>query len=105
MLENIKMVLGLPNEDLSKDNLINYHIKVYTNQVLIYCGLDTLPEALNSVVEALVLDRMSFGNQGKVKKKKIDDFEVEFAVDSVTSDLDPYKTILDKFKGKKVKFV
>ncbi|EJO5347145.1 phage head-tail connector protein [Clostridium botulinum] len=54
MLENIKMILGI--QDDSKDNIINYYIKRYTDKILSYCHLRELPHQLEGFIEEKVIN-------------------------------------------------
>jgi len=55
MLENIKMLLGIKSDDVSKDVIINYWINYYTKMVLKYTHRETLNSDLESIIEQMVI--------------------------------------------------
>lgn len=98
MLENIKLVLGIT--DNSKDSLIQYYINSYQNIILAYCNILELPVQLESVIERLIISKMS-GNDGTIKSETIGDYRVDY--NTSEEELTPYIKILNRFR--RVKFV
>jgi hypothetical protein len=107
MLDNIKLVLGIT--DTSKDGLIQYYINATVKKILAYTNRIELPEALESVVEEIVIPKMKASLSGSsttsnVKSEKIGDYEIQYNTDSNSNnELSPYLDILDKFIIKKVR--
>jgi len=67
MLENIKMLLSLQEEDTTKDAVIEYWINHYSKMILKYCHLDTLSADMDSIIEQMVVARMGgIGSSGNI---------------------------------------
>lgn len=96
MLEHIKMLLTI--SDISKDDLINYHIEVVTNKILNFTGQDALPTSLQYIVEEIVVDRIN-GKQRNVKTVNNGTTTIEY---SNTNELQPYEKELSRYKTMKV---
>lgn len=98
MLGNIKLLLGIATEDTTKDAVINYHIKVVTNNLLIYCSIPVLPIELEYIVVEIVVKRLE---GDKVKRVKMGDYEKEYLTPNVSEDeFSPYKNILKTYTNK-----
>ncbi len=80
MLDNIKMLLGITDED--KDNLINYYIDMCVQTLLNMIKLEELPEELNFVIERKVIQLMQGGLEGQ-RVTQIDrgDYKVKYEYD------------------------
>ncbi len=110
MLENIKMLLGISNEDTSKDNIINYYIKTITVKVLRYCKLESLIIDLEPFIEnkvALILK--SQNTNSDVKSIQRGDTTINYNDQKNQFELTELTTLekeeLDKYKIRKVKFI
>lgn len=91
MLNNIKLMLGIAEDDTSKDNIINLYIKKVTQLVLNECNILELPVALEgfvedkvkAVVEAAGIVNNGGGstNTGEIKAVTRGDTKIEYNVD------------------------
>lgn len=92
MLNNIKLMLGISEDDTSKDNIINLYIKKVTQLVLNECNILELPVALEgfvedkvkAVVEAAGIVNNGGGstNTGEIKSVTRGDTKIEYNVGS-----------------------
>lgn len=92
MLNNIKLMLGIAEDDTSKDNIINLYIKKVTQLVLNECNILELPTALEgfvedkvkAVVEAAGIVNNGGGstNTGEIKAVTRGDTKIEYNVGS-----------------------
>ena len=57
MLEKIKMLLGIAEEDESKDDLINLLISLCKNEAVDFCNLPEYDSKLDSAVISMVIER------------------------------------------------
>lgn len=57
MLEKIKMLLGIAEEDESKDDLINLFISLCKNEAVDFCNLPEYDSKLDSAVISMVIER------------------------------------------------
>lgn len=57
MLEKIKMLLGIVEEDESKDDLINLLISLCKNEAVDFCNLPEYDSKLDSAVISMVIER------------------------------------------------
>jgi len=65
MLEKIKILLGLSEEDESKDDLLNTLISLCKDEAIDYCNLDEYSSKLDSAVIAMVIERYNkIGTEG-----------------------------------------
>lgn len=86
MLEQIKIVLGIT--DTSKDNLINYHIKNISNEVMNYCNIKAIPTNLESFIQNKVISIFRYeSNENKGIKSMVEgDVKLEFAIENNGAD-------------------
>lgn len=99
MFEIIKMLLGIPESDGDKDNVILYHLQSVTQLIKNYCNRPDLPEELESVVIDKVVKIMSEGDSlGAVKSLAIGDTTTQFDTTRTQDILDDVKSQLNKFK-------
>ena len=92
MLENIKLLLGIDEDDTSKDKIINLYILKVTQLVLNECNISELPFELEGFVEDKVvavvgnLGIVNNGggsvNTGEIKSVTRGDTRIEYNVDS-----------------------
>lgn len=92
MLDNIKLMLGIAEDDTSKDKIINLYIKKVTQLVLNECNILELPTALEgfvedkvkAVVEAAGIVNNGGGstNTGEIKAVTRGDTKIEYNVGS-----------------------
>lgn len=92
MLNNIKLMLGIAEDDTSKDKIINLYIKKVTQLVLNECNILELPVALEgfvedkvkAVVEAAGIVNNGGGstNTGEIKSVTRGDTKIEYNVGS-----------------------
>lgn len=111
MLENIKMLLGISIEDTSKDNIINYWIKIYKSKIIKYCHINDnseLDEELINILEQIVINKM--GGVGSettgtppvekgVKSISRGDYTVTYFSGSESADSSSSKTSDDNFES------
>lgn len=65
MLEKIKLLLGLAEEDESRDDLINTLISLCKDQAVDFCNLDEYSSKLDSAVISMVIERYNkIGTEG-----------------------------------------
>ena len=57
MLEKIKMLLGIAEEDESKDDLINLLISLCKDEAVDFCNLPEYDSKLDSAVISMVIER------------------------------------------------
>lgn len=57
MLEKIKILLGIAEEDESKDDLINLLISLCKNEAVDFCNLPEYDSKLDSAVISMVIER------------------------------------------------
>ena len=57
MLEKIKMLLGIAEEDESKDDLINLLISLCKDEAVDFCNLPKYDSKLDSAVISMVIER------------------------------------------------
>lgn len=57
MLEKIKMLLGITEEDESKDDLINLLISLCKDEAVDFCNLPEYDSKLDSAVISMVIER------------------------------------------------
>ncbi len=57
MLEKIKMLLGIAEEDESKDDLINLFISLCKDEAVDFCNLPEYDSKLDSAVISMVIER------------------------------------------------
>lgn len=57
MLEKIKMLLGIVEEDESKDDLINLLISLCKDEAVDFCNLPEYDSKLDSAVISMVIER------------------------------------------------
>lgn len=57
MLEKIKILLGIAEEDESKDDLINLFIRLCKDEAVSFCNLSGYDSKLDSVVISMVIER------------------------------------------------
>lgn len=57
MLEKIKMLLGIAEEDEGKDDLINLLISLCKNEAVDFCNLPEYDSKLDSAVISMVIER------------------------------------------------
>lgn len=90
LIENIKILANITGT--SKDTLIEYWIKVYTDRILLYCSLEELPASLENVVEQIVAkiikEKITNPSDAPVKSMSRGDYSVTYAIDNSTG-LDP----------------
>lgn len=92
MLNNIKLMLGISEDDTSKDNIINLYIKKVTQLVLNECNILELPVALEGFVEdkvkavveaaGIVNNGGDSTNTGEIKSVTRGDTKIEYNVGS-----------------------
>ena len=56
MLKQIKILLGIPDTDTSKDALLELLLDTTVDMVFNYCGITELPEGLERVVVRMTVD-------------------------------------------------
>ncbi|UZQ49855.1 phage head-tail connector protein [Clostridium kluyveri] len=111
MLENIKMLLGISDDDTSKDKLINYYINIITTKVLKYCKLDELVSGLNQFIENKVFSiiKSMDNTAGDVKSVQRGDTTISYNQQKT-----PFETVeltasekeeLDEYKVRKVRML
>lgn len=65
MLEKIKLLLGLAEDDESRDDLINTLISLCKDQAIDFCNLDEYISKLDSAVISMVIERYNkIGTEG-----------------------------------------
>ena len=57
MLEKIKMLLGIAEEDESKDDLINLLVSLCKDEAVDFCNLPEYDSKLDSAVISMVIER------------------------------------------------
>ena len=97
MLENIKMLLEIPLDDTSQDNLINYYIETTKQKILNYTGQTEFPTGLDYIVEEIVYNKMN-GTNPNVKVVQRGDVSIEYS----QNELYPYRQELILYKTMKV---
>ena len=81
MLDNIKMLLGITDDE--QDRLLEYYINLCTQTLLNLLKLDNLPKQLESCVERKVVQLMQGGLEGQ-RVTQIDrgDYKIKYEYDS-----------------------
>ena len=106
-LERIKIILGIDDDDDTKDALLTILLENAMNALCVYLGVDTLPNSLKYIAQELTVSRYNkIGAEG-ISTEKIGELSTTYSV----NDLGRYKDILKMYKdnnglsGKKVKFI
>lgn len=111
MLGNVKMLLGIADDDTSKDKLINYYIGIITTKVLKHCKLPKLVPELNQFIENKVFSIMkSMDNTaGDVKSVQRGDTTISYNSQATQSEAIQLtaseKEELDEYKARKVRML
>lgn len=101
MFDNIRTLLGIDDNDHSKDKIIFLQIKNVTADVLAYCNIEELPEALEGTVVDIVVIRINrMGSEG-MKTESIGQVSTNY-VDDADAIPQPMKAKLNRFR--RVKF-
>lgn len=111
MIEKIKTLLKLKNFEC--DDVIEIYVSLVTQKVLNYCGISSLPEALNLIVMEMVINEygsriielVSGSTTGKVGSVKRGDTEIVYdnKEDSGSTDfISNYRLQLDPFRRMKL---
>jgi hypothetical protein len=53
MLESVKTILGIT--DTSKDDILNLYIYLVQDEILNYCGIDSIPDGLQSIADYMTI--------------------------------------------------
>lgn len=79
MLEKIKIILGIDENNTESDIILNLMIEDTTTAILNYCNIKQLPEQLEYVVRQIVVD--SFNNEAgnNVASIKRGDTQITYA--------------------------
>lgn len=108
---NVKMLLGIADDDTSKDKLINYYIGIITTKVLKHCKLPELVPELNQFIENKVFSIMkSMDNTaGDVKSVQRGDTTINYneqkSLDETVQFTASEKGELDEYKARKVRML
>ena len=101
LLSRVKLIMNIT--DTSRDAVISELLNNITGAVLLYCGAEELPTALEFVVVEATVSRMNrLGSEG-LKSENIDVIGLNYIEDT----LSPYVPYLDSVKKsmKKVRFL
>ena len=91
MLENIKLMLGLEDDNTKFDKMISLYISKITSAILDYCNISELNKTLESFIEdkvyVLMNPKIKGGTQntGEVKAVTRGDTKIDYNVASTTS--------------------
>ncbi|MEA5008235.1 phage head-tail connector protein [Clostridium tyrobutyricum] len=111
MLENVKMLLGIADDDTSKDKLINYYINTITTKVLKHCKIVELIPELNQFIENKVFSIMkSIDNTASdVKSVQRGDTTISYNQQKTLAEAVQLTTLekqeLNEYKSRKVKML
>ena len=113
MLENIKMLLGISDDDTSKDKLINYYISSISTKILNYTHRTELPKELEHIVEEIAVYKISNNEGNKVKSIARGDTTITYADQNYNKltgaggadFINNYSDELDRFVVRKVRML
>ena len=114
MLGNVKMLLGIADDDTSKDKLINYYINSISTKILNYTHRTELPKELEHIVEEITVDKIKNSENGnKVKSIARGDTTITYADQNYNKltgaggadSINNYSNELDRFIVKKVRML
>ena len=93
-LDNIKILLSLVDDD-TQDELLEVLFNNAVNTILLYLGLDEMPDALSFIAEQMtVVKYRRLGAEG-IETEKIDVLSTKYEKD----DIKPFKEILAMYKA------
>jgi len=98
MLITVKVLLGIPLTDYTKDQVLNAYCEIMASKVKAYCNITTIPPALEDVVAEMVavLYKKQYGSGqstqlitvsagATIKKETVGDHTIEYATDTSSS--------------------
>ncbi len=92
-LDNIKILLSLVDDD-TQDELLEVLFNNAVNTILLYLGLDEMPDALSFIAEQMtVVKYRRIGAEG-IDTEKIDVLSTKYEKD----DIKPFREILNQYK-------
>lgn len=108
MLENVKVLLEINSEDVSKDALINLYIQRAKDFIMNYCEVDKIPFILNSTIEEMTtfsyrqkgVENINSEGKGSLTEKYLHSYP-----SNIMTVLDNYKHQLQRQKEYAVKFI
>lgn len=78
MLETIKLILGIAENDISLDNILNLMIEDTTTAVLNYCNINKLPEQLKYIIREIVINKFKEGQENNIQSIKRGDTQITY---------------------------
>lgn len=95
ILERIKILLSINNEDTTKDEVLNILLEQAMDTICIYLGIQDFPNDLDFVAEQMVIVRYNrLGSEG-ITTEKIDVLSTTYSYN--IDELAPYKKVLDNY--------
>ena len=92
-LDNIKILLSLVDDD-TQDELLEVLFNNAVNTILLYLGIDEMPDALSFIAEQMtVVKYRRIGAEG-IDTEKIDVLSTKYEKD----DIKPFREILNQYK-------
>ncbi len=92
-LDNVKILLSLVDDD-TQDELLEILFNNAVNTILLYLGLDVMPDALLFIAEQMtVVKYRRIGAEG-IDTEKIDVLSTKYEKD----DIKPFREILNQYK-------
>ena len=106
MLELLKQLLGVQNEEDKKDTILLFVLNKIENMILNYCNIEKVPKRLENVMLNMAVDLYraeSFGQeQAEGSVKSITEGDISVSFDSATSEnlgfLNNYTTQLNRYR-------
>ena len=92
-LDNIKILLSLVDDD-TQDELLEVLFNNAVNTILLYLGIDEMPDALSFIAEQMTVVKFRrIGAEG-IDTEKIDVLSTKYEKD----DIKPFREILNQYK-------
>lgn len=93
MINNIKTLLEIPEDDTSRDSILNLLYSYASSTIALYVGADELPNQLTWVAEQLTVRKYNKLGEEGVVSSNYEGIQLQYE----ESDLDAFLTILDRY--------